>query len=97
MGGNITLEEATLLDCVLRNGQGRQGDVFECAHGPSIPPLDGESVNSCTLHSILSITAELPSTAWPYRLRHVEGQTFPKLQFQAKPFLIALKVRCAHQ
>ena len=40
---------------------------------------------------------ELPSTAWPCRLRHVEGQTVPELQFQAEPFLIALKKLQAHQ
>ena len=40
---------------------------------------------------MLTITAELPSTAWPCRVRHVEGQTDPELQFQAEPFLVALK------
>ena len=40
---------------------------------------------------------ELPSTAWPCRLRHVEGQTVPELQFQAEPFLAALKKLQAHQ
>jgi hypothetical protein len=48
-------------------------------------------------HTILSITTELPSTAWPCRLRHVEGQTVPELQFQAEPFLAALKKLQAHQ
>jgi len=43
------------------------------------------------LHTILNIIAELPSTAWPCRLRHVEGQTVPELQYQAEPFLVALK------
>jgi len=40
---------------------------------------------------------ELPSTAWPCRLRHVEGQTVPELQFQAEPFIAALKKLQAHQ
>jgi hypothetical protein len=40
---------------------------------------------------------ELPSTAWPCRLRHVEGQTVPELQFDAKPFLAALKKLQDHQ
>jgi hypothetical protein len=46
---------------------------------------------------MLSIAAELRSTAWPCRLRHVEGQTIPELQFQAEPFLAALKKLQAHQ
>ena len=46
---------------------------------------------------MLIITAELPSTAWPCRVRHVEGQTVPELQFQAEPFLVALKKLQAHQ
>ena len=40
---------------------------------------------------------ELPSTAWPCRLRHVEGQTVPELQFQAKPFIAALKKLQSYQ
>jgi hypothetical protein len=40
---------------------------------------------------MLSYLAELPSTAWPCRLRHVEGQTLPKLTFHPDPFLDALK------
>ena len=34
---------------------------------------------------------------WPCRLRHVEGQTVPELQFQAEPFLDALKKLQARQ
>ena len=41
--------------------------------------------------------AELPSTAWPCRLRHVEGQRVPELQFHAEPFLSALKRLQDHQ
>ena len=48
-------------------------------------------------YPILTITTELPSTAWPCRVRHVEGQTVPELQFQAEPFLVALKKLQAHQ
>jgi len=40
---------------------------------------------------------KLPSTAWPCRVRHVEGQTIPELQFQAEPFLVALKKLQAYQ
>jgi len=65
--------------------------------GKAILPSDGESVDCCIPYHILSITAELPSTAWPCRIRHVEGQTVPGLQSQAKPFLSALKKLRAHQ
>jgi len=65
--------------------------------GKSILPSDGDSVNSRIPYPILSITAELPSRAWPCRIRHVEGQRVPKLQFQAEPFLSALKEQMAHQ
>ena len=65
--------------------------------GRSILPSDGEPVNSRTLHTILSTTAELPSTAWPCRIRHDEWQTVPELQFQAEPFLTALKRLQANQ
>jgi len=41
--------------------------------------------------TVLSITAESPGTVYPYRLRHVDGQRVPKLQFQAEPFLVALQ------
>ena len=47
--------------------------------------------------AMLNITTELPSTAWPCRLRHVEGQTVPEMHFQAEPFLAALKKLQAHQ
>ena len=46
---------------------------------------------------MLNIVTELPSTAWPCRLRHVEGQTVPELQFQAAPFLAALTKFQAYQ
>ena len=62
-----------------------------------ILPSDGEPGGFRMPHPILSITAELPCTAWPCRLRHVEGQTVPELQYQAKPFLIALKKLQEHQ
>ena len=42
-------------------------------------------------HSILSTTTELPSTAVPCRLHHVEGQIVPELHFRAEQFLAALK------
>ena len=48
-------------------------------------------------YPILSITSEFLSTALPCRLRHVEGQIVPKLQFQAEPFRIALKMLQHHQ
>ena len=47
--------------------------------------------------TILIIIAELLSTVLPCRLRHVEGQTVPELQFQAKAFLVALKKLQDHQ
>ena len=59
--------------------------------GRSILPSDGEPYDPLALHYILSIIAELLSTALPCRLRHVEGQTVPELRFQAEPFLIALE------
>ena len=43
------------------------------------------------LYTILNTIAELPSTAWPCRFRHVEGQIVPQLHFQADPFLSALR------
>ena len=49
------------------------------------------------LYTILNTITELPSTAWPCRLRHVEGQTDPQLQFMADPFLSALKKLQDHQ
>ena len=65
--------------------------------GRAILPSGGEPYDSRTPYHILSIIAELPSTAWPCRLRHVEGQTVPELQFQAEPFLTALEKLQAHQ
>jgi len=66
--------------------------------GRAILPSDGKSDNPRTPYSILSIIpAEPPSTAWPCRLRHVEGQTVPELQFQAEPFVVALRKLQAHQ
>ena len=65
--------------------------------GRAILPSDGGSYNSHKHYRMLIITAELPSTAWPCRVRHVEGQTVPELQFQANPFLVALKKLQAHQ
>ena len=59
--------------------------------GRVILPSDGERHNSRTHHHILRIIAELPSAVWPCRLRHVEGQTVPELQFHAEPFFIGLK------
>jgi len=49
------------------------------------------------LYGILNTITELPSTAWPCRLRHVEGQRVPELHFHADPFLVALKNLQAHQ
>jgi len=65
--------------------------------GRMILPPDSESDDSCTPYSILSITADLSSTVWPCRLRHVEGQAVPELQFQAEPFLVALRKLQAYQ
>jgi hypothetical protein len=65
--------------------------------GRMILPSDGEAADFAFPDAILSITPELPSAAWPCRLRHVEGQTIPELQFQAEPFLAALKRLQAHQ
>jgi len=65
--------------------------------GKSILSSEGESVDSFIPYPILSITAEHLSTAWPCRIRHVKGQTVPKLQFQAEPFLSALEKLRAHQ
>ena len=47
--------------------------------------------------TILNTTAELPSTAWPCRLRHVENQRIPKLHFDADPFVAALRKLQGHQ
>ena len=49
------------------------------------------------LYTILNTIADLPSAAWPCRLRHVEGQRVPELHFQAEPFLFALKKLQYHQ
>ena len=65
--------------------------------GRAILPSDGEPHDSITPDHMLNIIAELPSTAWPCRLRHVEGQIIPELQFQAEPFLVALKKLQSHQ
>jgi len=59
--------------------------------GRSILPSDGES-GTLSCRPVLSIIAERLYTAWPCRLRHVEGQTVPELRFQAKSFLVALKI-----
>jgi len=58
---------------------------------------DGEPDDACTPYSILSTIAELSSTAWACRLRLFEGQAIPELQFQAEPFLGALKKLQAYQ
>ena len=55
------------------------------------------SHDSCSHHPLLTIPTELPSTAWPCRVRHVEGQSVPELQFEAEPFIVALKKLQAHQ
>ena len=65
--------------------------------GRVILPSDGERHDSRTHRHILSIIAELPSTVWSCRLRHVEGQTVPELQFHAEPFFIGLKKLQSHQ
>ena len=65
--------------------------------GRAILPSDGGSHNSRKHYPMLIITAELPSTAWPCRIRHVEGQTVPVLRYQVKPFLVALKRFRRHQ
>ena len=65
--------------------------------GRAILPSDGESDDFRAPHSILSIIAELSSTEWPCRLRHVEGQKVPELHFHADPFLSALNKLQSHQ
>ena len=65
--------------------------------GLAILPTDGGSRNSRTPHPILSIIAELLPTAWPCRLRHLEGQSVPELKFEAEPFIVALKKLQARQ
>ena len=65
--------------------------------GRSILPSHGRSVDFPMPYPTLSTTAEFPCTVWPCRLRHVEGQTVPELQYQAEPFLIALKKLQEHQ
>ena len=64
--------------------------------GRAILPTNGEPYSRTPYH-ILSIIAELASRTWPCRLRHVEGQTVPKLQFKTEPFLVALKKLQAHK
>ena len=65
--------------------------------GRAILPSDGESHDPRMPRPILSIITESLSTAFPCRLRHVKGQNFPQLIFQAEPFLVALKKLQAHQ
>ena len=65
--------------------------------GRAILPTDGEPRDSHTPYHILRVIVALRSTAWPCRLRHVEGQTVPELQLQAEPFLVALKKLQDHQ
>ena len=65
--------------------------------GRTILPSNGESYNPPKHRPMLTIIAELPSTAWPCRVRHVEGQTVPELQFQVEPFLAALEKLQNHQ
>ena len=38
----------------------------------------------------VDIEAELPSTAWPCRLRHVAGQSVPRLTFDPEPFRMGI-------
>ena len=52
---------------------------------------------SHTLYIIINVSTEFSSTAWPCRLRHVEGQTVPELHLRVKPFLAALKKLQARQ
>ena len=49
------------------------------------------------LYTVLNTITELPSTAWPCRLRHVENQKIPELHFDAGPFVDALKKLQDHQ
>jgi len=65
--------------------------------GRAILPSDGETKPLVLLYTILSAIAELPSTAWPCRLRHVEGQRVPELHYHAEPFLVALQTLQVHQ
>lgn len=65
--------------------------------GRAILPSDGEMIALLLLCTILNALVELPSTAWPCRLRHVENQRVPELQYHAEPFLVALRRLQAHQ
>jgi len=65
--------------------------------GRAILPSDGEMMALVLTYTILNAIAELPSTAWPCRLRHVEGQRVPELHYHAEPFLAALKTLQDHQ
>ena len=65
--------------------------------GRAILPSDGEIMAVVPLYTILNAIAELPSTAWPCRLRHVENQRVPELHYQAEPFLDALRRLQARQ
>jgi hypothetical protein len=38
----------------------------------------------------IDVEVELPSTAWPCRLRHVAGQSVPRLTFDPEPFRIGI-------
>ena len=38
----------------------------------------------------IDIEVELPSTAWPCRLRHVAGQSVPRLTFDPEPFRMGI-------
>ena len=71
--------------------QAGKSSFLNALMGRSILPSDGEPIDSRTLHSILNTTAELPSKACPCRIRHVQGHTVPKLQYQVEPFITALK------
>ena len=94
--------ERTLQDAIVRSKKQRFAIAFcgmvnagkslllNALMGRAILPSDGEPHDSRTPYHIPSVIAALRSTAWPCRLRHVEGQTVPELLFQAEPFLIAL-------
>ncbi|KAG8854780.1 hypothetical protein FRB91_003071 [Serendipita sp. 411] len=46
---------------------------------------------SALIGTLILPSDEFPSTAWPCRIRHVEGQKEPELQYDQSPFLVALE------
>jgi len=57
----------------------------------TILPSDGVPFLFDYCISRSDLKAELPSTAWPCRLRHVPGQSIPTLTFDPQPFRTGLE------